>query len=292
MKPVNSRLQRSTGSEKCGVPSLDGKWFRFASAGFTFHSSRIMIIIKKPDELAAMRISAQKTAAILHQVAAGVAPGVTTGELDEYAAELARKEEGRCAFYGYHGFPGRICCSINEEVVHGIPGKRVIRDGDIVSIDFGLVYGGFVGDTATTVAAGEIDPEWRRLLDTTRACLRAAIDMAVEGNRLSDISHAVQTVAEGDGFSVVRDFVGHGIGREMHEDPQIPNYGPPGRGPLLKTGMTFAIEPMINLGLHGTEILGDGWTVVTKDRLPSAHFEHTIAVGQETAEILTMPDVD
>ena len=249
-----------------------------------------MIIIKKPDELEAMRVSARKTATILSKVAARVAPGVTTGELDEYAAELARKEEGRCAFYGYHGFSGRICCSINEEVVHGIPGRRMIRDGDIVSIDFGLVYGGFVGDTATTVAAGEINPEWQRLLDTTRECLAAAIEKAVEGNHLSDISNAVQVVAEGAGFSVVRDFVGHGIGRDMHEDPQIPNYGPPGRGPVLKAGMTFAIEPMINLGVHKTEVLHDGWTVVTQDRLPSAHFEHTVAVGKNEAEILTLPD--
>lgn len=251
-----------------------------------------MIIIKNTDELAAMRISARKTATILHKVAAMVAPGVTTIELDEYAAELARKEEGRCAFYGYHGFSGRICCSINEEVVHGVPGKRVIHDGDVVSIDFGLVYGGFVGDTATTVAVGTIDPEWQRLLDVTQASLVAAIDKAVEGNRLSDISNAVQVVAESAGFSVVRDFVGHGIGRDMHEDPQIPNYGPPGRGPVLKAGMTFAVEPMINLGVHKTEILKDGWTVVTRDRLPSAHFEHTIAVGKDKAEILTIPELD
>jgi methionyl aminopeptidase len=251
-----------------------------------------MIIIKNSDELAAMRVSARKTATILHKVAARVAPGVTTAELDEYAAELARKEEGRCAFYGYHGFSGRICCSINEEVVHGIPGKRIVRDGDVVSIDFGLVYDGFVGDTATTVAVGQVDPEWQRLLDTTQESLAAAIGKAVEGNRLSDISNAVQVVAERAGFSVVRDFVGHGIGRELHEDPQIPNYGPPGRGPVLKAGMTFAIEPMINLGVHKTEILKDGWTVVTKDRLPSAHFEHTIAVGKVEAEILTIPELN
>lgn len=250
-----------------------------------------MIIVKTPAELAAMRIAAKKTATILHQVASKVAPGVTTMELDEYAAELARKAEGRCAFYGYHGFSGHICSSINEEVVHGVPGGRTICDGDIVSIDFGLVYGGFVGDTATTVAAGTIDPEWQRLLDVTQRSLQSAISKAVEGNRLSDISHAVQEVAEGEGFSVVRDFVGHGIGREMHEDPQIPNYGPAGRGPVLKAGMTFAIEPMINLGVHKTETLKDGWTVVTKDRLPSAHFEHTIAVGKTKAEILTIPDV-
>ncbi len=249
-----------------------------------------MIIVKKPDELAAMRISGKKTATILHKVAAKVAPGVTTKELDEYAVELAREQEGRCAFFGYHGFSGHICSSVNEEVVHGVPGPRVIRGGDIVSIDFGLVYGGFVGDTALTVAAGEIDPEWQRLLDVTKESLFAAISKAVEGNRLSDLSNAVQGVAEGAGFSVVRDFVGHGIGREMHEDPQIPNYGPPGRGPILKAGMTFAIEPMINLGMHKTETLKDGWTVVTKDRLPSAHFEHTIAVGKEKAEILTIPE--
>ena len=249
-----------------------------------------MIIIKKPNELASMRIVARKTAYILHEVASKVAPGVTTKELDDYAAELARQEEGRCAFYGYHGFSGHICSSVNEEVVHGVPGKRVIRDGDVVSIDFGLIHGGFVGDTALTVPAGEIDPEWQRLLDATQECLTSAIDKAVEGNRLSDISNAVQVVAEGAGFSVVRDFVGHGIGRELHEDPQIPNYGPPGRGPVLKAGMTFAIEPMINLGVHQTQTLNDGWTVVTKDRLPSAHFEHTIAVGKEKAEILTIPD--
>jgi methionyl aminopeptidase len=162
----------------------------------------------------------------------------------------------------------------------------------VVSIDFGLIYGGFVGDTATTVAVGSIDPEWQRLLDTTQACLAAAIDKAVEGNRLSDISNAVQVLAESEGFSVVRDFVGHGIGRQMHEEPQIPNYGPPGRGPVLKAGMTLAIEPMINLGVHKTETLHDGWTVVTRDRQPSAHFEHTVAVGRERAEILTIPDIE
>jgi len=251
-----------------------------------------MINIKNPRELESMRVSAKKTATILHKVASKVAPGVTTKELDDYAAELAREQNGSCAFYGYHGFSGHICSSINEEVVHGVPGKRVIRNGDVVSIDFGLVFDGFVGDTATTVAAGEIDPEWKRLLDITKTSLHAGITMAVEGNRLSDISHAVQVVAEAAGFSVVRDFVGHGIGRELHEDPQIPNYGPAGRGPILKAGMTFAIEPMINLGVHKTETLGDGWTVVTKDRLPSAHFEHTIAVGKQKPEILTLPDVD
>lgn len=249
-----------------------------------------MIKIKTAEELAAMRVAGRKTATILHKVASKVAPGVTTKELDDYAAELAREQEGRCAFYGYHGFSGHICSSVNEEVVHGVPGKRTIRNGDIISIDFGLVYGGFVGDTAVTVAAGEIDPEVQRLLDVTQACLQASIGKAVEGNRLGDISNACQVVAEEAGFSVVRDFVGHGIGREMHEDPQIPNYGPPGRGPVLKAGMVFAIEPMINLGVHQTQTLNDGWTVVSKDRKPSAHFEHTVAVGKEKAEIITIPE--
>lgn len=248
-----------------------------------------MIPVKNNVELDAMRTVCRKTATILHKVAGKVAPGVTTQELDDYAAELAREAEGTCAFYGYQGFPGRICASINEEVVHGIPGPRVIRNGDIVSIDFGLTFGGFVGDCAVTVAAGEIDPEWRRLLTVTQQSLAAGIEMAIEGNRLGDVSHAVQSLAEAAGFSVVRNYVGHGIGREMHEDPQIPNYGPPGRGPVLKAGMTLAIEPMVNLGVHGTMTLGDRWTVVTKDRLPSAHFEHTIAVGIKKAEILTMP---
>ena len=249
-----------------------------------------MIVIKKEHELDAMRVAARKTATILRAVADRVAPGVTTGELDAYAAELAKAAEGRCAFYGYHGFSGHICASVNEEIVHGVPGGRMIRDGDIVSIDFGLVYDGFVGDTAITVAAGSIPLEWQQLLDVTKASLEAAIEQAVEGNRLGDISNAVQRTAEAAGFSIVRDFVGHGIGREMHEDPQIPNFGPAGQGPVLKAGMTFAIEPMVNVGVHQTEILEDGWTVVTKDRLPSAHFEHTVAVGKEQAEILTVAD--
>ena len=248
-----------------------------------------MIIVKKPREIEAMRVSGRKTAKILHELARRVAPGVTTGELDAYAAELAKKEGARCAFYGFHGFPGHICASVNEEVVHGIPGDRVICSGDVVSIDFGLVYEGFVGDTALTVAVGEVDPEWKRLLDVTQSALDAAIEKAVEGARLSDVSHAVQKTVEAAGFSVVRNFVGHGIGREMHEDPQIPNFGRPGRGPVLKEGMTLAIEPMVNLGGHATRTLPDKWTVVTADGSPSAHFEHTVAVGKNRAERLTLP---
>jgi methionyl aminopeptidase len=246
-----------------------------------------MIIIKKPHELDAMREVGAKTARILHKVASKVAAGVTTQELDDYAAELAREERGSCAFYGYHGFPGHICCSINEEVVHGIPGRRIIQNGDIVSIDFGLVYKGFVGDTATTVPVGEIDPAWQHLLEITQKSLACGLEKAVEGNRLSDVSHAIQKTVEAAGFSVVRNFVGHGIGRDLHEDPQIPNYGSPGRGPVLKAGMTLAIEPMVNLGTHKTKTLKDGWTVLTQDRKPSAHFEHTIAVTPSAPQILT-----
>ena len=249
-----------------------------------------MIVIKNKEELAGMRRAGAQTGQILYEVVSKVAPGVTTAELDAYAAELSKEVGGIPAFYGYHGFSGNICASVNEEIVHGVPGSRMIRDGDIVSIDFGLIYEGFIGDTARTVIAGTIPDSWAKLLEVTEASLYKAIDQAVEGNRLSDISHAVQVEAEAAGFSVVRDFVGHGIGREMHEEPQIPNYGPPGRGPVLKEGMTFAIEPMVNMGTYHTELLSDGWTVVTKDRLPSAHFEHTIAVGVDQAEILTKPN--
>lgn len=251
-----------------------------------------MINIKTHEDLKVMRATCKKTANILHEVASKINVGVTTKDLDLYAAELALKVGGKCAFYGYHGFTGNICASINDEVVHGIPGNRIIQDGDIVSIDFGLICDGFVGDTAITVGVGNIPDEWRRLLDVTKESLDAAIFKATEGNNLSDISHAVQFTVEKAGFSVVRDFVGHGIGRNMHEPPQIPNFGPPGRGPKLQSGMTFAVEPMVNLGIHQTQVLDDGWTVVTKDKLPSAHFEHTIAVGTEKAEILTLPDIN
>ena len=251
-----------------------------------------MIKIKSKEDIEAMRIAGRKTATILHKVASKIAPGVTTKDLDEYAAELAIKAKGKCAFYGYHGFAGHICASINEEIVHGVPGKRVINEGDIVSIDFGLIYNEFIGDTAITVPVGKISNDCKKLLDVTKSCLDSAISFAIEGNRLSDISHAVQSIAEKAGYSVVRDFVGHGIGRNMHEEPQIPNFGLPGRGPLLKEGMTFAIEPMINLGVYETKILADGWTVITADKLPSAHFEHTICVGKEKAEILTLPTKD
>lgn len=247
-----------------------------------------MIIIKSPLELDVMRRVNRITARVRDELAALVCPGITTLDLGNAAGELIRKYGGTSAFYGYHGFPGQICVSVNDEVVHGIPGPRVIRDGDIVSIDTGIRIDGFIGDTAITVAAGKISDEKQRLLDVTKAALAAGIAKAVVGNRLGDISHAVQTVVEEAGFSVVREFVGHGIGRDLHEDPQIPNFGKPGRGPVLKAGMTLAIEPMVNIGSPRVEILEDKWTVVTCDGSASAHFEHTVAVGL-APEILTLP---
>ena len=247
-----------------------------------------MIIVKTPDEIARMRESGQMAALVLDELARKLSPGVTTQEIDDYARELIAKLGGRSAFLGYRGFPGHICISVQDEVVHGIGGRRRIAMGDIVSIDVGITYGGFIGDTARTVMVGVTDPEIIRLVRTTEQALMAGIEKAVSGGRLSDISHAVEQVAVGAGFSVVRDFVGHGVGRSMHEDPQIPNYGPPGRGPKLRTGMTLAIEPMVNLGGPEVEVMQDGWTVLTKDRRPSAHFEHTVAICNEKAEILTL----
>ena len=247
-----------------------------------------MIIIKSAAEMDAMRIVNQMTGRVRKAVGEAVRPGMTTQELGALAKRLIKEEGGVNAFYGYHGFPGQICASVNEEVVHGIPNRRKLKDGDIVSIDCGVSYGGFIGDTAVTVAVGPVDAETQRLLEVTEASLYAGIDQAIEGNRLGDVSHAIQQVVEQAGFTIVRDFVGHGIGREMHEDPQIPNFGKPGRGPVLKAGMTLAIEPMVNIGKAKVKILDDDWTVVTQDGSYSAHFEHTIAVGKQKAEILTL----
>lgn len=251
-----------------------------------------MIKIKTPEELDGMRRSGRVAATVRDAVAKAIRPGATTAELDDYARELIAQLGGKSAFLGYRGFPGHICSSVNDEVVHGIPGSRRIQMGDIVSVDIGVEYGGFIGDTATTVMVGVTDPDVIRLVTITEQALEAAIEKAVIGGRLSDISHAVEAVALSAGFYVVRDFVGHGIGREMHEDPQIPNFGLPGRGPRLKAGMTFAIEPMINLGTEEVEVMGDGWTVLTKDRKPSAHFEHTVAISEGRGEILTLAKND
>ncbi|MBN1676474.1 MAG: type I methionyl aminopeptidase [Kiritimatiellae bacterium] len=249
-----------------------------------------MIIIKSQQQLAQMRGSCRIAAIVRDTVARKVGPGVTTRELDEYAEELIGGFGAKSAFLGYRGYPGHVCISVNAEVVHGIPGARRIRLGDIVSIDIGVRYDGYVGDTATTVMVGVTDPEVMRLVQTTEEALYAGIEKARPNAKLFDISHAIESTAVGGGFAVVREFVGHGIGREMHEEPQIPNFGEPGRGPRLKPGMTFAIEPMVNLGGAEVEVLADGWTVLTRDRKPSAHFEHTIAVREGRAEVLTQAE--
>jgi methionyl aminopeptidase len=247
-----------------------------------------MIIVKSTEEIEKMRASGRIAGDVRSRLASRVAPGITTKELDEYAEGLIAEAGGESAFYGYKGFPGHVCLSINEEVVHGIPGKRRIKLGDVVSIDVGVRYGGYVGDTATTVMVGVVDLDIMRLVATGEAALKAAVELAQAGRHLSDVSHAIETAALEEGFSVVREFVGHGIGRDMHEDPQIPNFGKPGKGPVLKPGMTLALEPMINMGVDRIEIMADGWTVLTADRRPSVHFEHTVAVRKSgKAEILT-----
>ncbi len=247
-----------------------------------------MIVIKSRDELQRMRKSGRLAARVRDEIVRLVAPGVSTKWLDGKAAELMEALGCRSAFLGYRGYPGNICLSIDDEVVHGIPCERRIEMGQIVSLDVGVVHDGFVGDTAATVMVGVTDPEVVRLVRTTEKALVEGVARAKAGNRLSDISNAIESTASAAGFSVVRDFVGHGIGRKMHEEPQIPNYGPPGKGPVLKPGMTLAIEPMVNLGGYAVEVQADGWTVLTADRRPSAHFEHTVAVGEDGPEILTI----
>ncbi|MDR7867699.1 MAG: type I methionyl aminopeptidase [Sporomusaceae bacterium] len=246
-----------------------------------------MIILKSERELRYMRDAGRIVAGTLAEVKKAARPDVTTQELDKVAEEYIKGAGAIPAFKGYHGFPGNICTSVNEQVVHGIPGLRRLKSGDNVSIDIGAVINGYYGDAAITVPVGEVDAEVAKLIEVTEASLNKGLEQAVAGNKLSDISHAVQAEAEAHGYGVVRDYVGHGIGRNMHEDPQIPNYGPPGRGPRLKPGMTLAVEPMINLGTYGVRTLDDGWTVVTTDGKRSAHFEHTVVVTENGPEILT-----
>ncbi|AJQ29198.1 MULTISPECIES: type I methionyl aminopeptidase [Pelosinus] len=246
-----------------------------------------MIILKSEREINYLRDAGKIVAETLVEVKKAAKPGVTTLDLDRIAEEYIKGRGAIPAFKGYHGFTGNICSSINEEVVHGIPGLRKLKSGDNVSIDIGAVINGYNGDAAITVAVGEVDAEVQKLLDVTEESLYKGIEQAILGNRLSDISHAVQVHAEQHGFGVVRDYVGHGIGRSMHEDPQVPNYGDPGRGPRLKAGMTLAIEPMVNLGTYEVKTLDDGWTVVTLDGKRSAHFEHSIAITDGKPEILT-----
>lgn len=246
-----------------------------------------MIILKSERELAYLRDAGKIVAKTLQEVKKAVKPDTTTQALDEVAEKYIKSQGAIPAFKGYNGFSGNICTSVNEQVVHGIPGLRRLKTGDNVSIDIGAVINGYYGDAAVTVPVGEVDAEVSRLMEVTETSLSKGIEQAIVGNRLSDISHAVQVCAESNGYGVVRDFVGHGIGRNMHEDPQVPNYGAPGRGPRLKPGMTLAIEPMINMGTHEVRTLDDGWTVVTTDGKRSAHFEHTVVITADGPEILT-----
>lgn len=246
-----------------------------------------MIVVKSSSELERMRCSGKMVAEVLECIREKMRPGITTLELDRFAEAQCKKMKARPAFKGYGGFPYTICASPNDRVVHGFPNSVPLVDGDIVSIDFGLIFDGFYGDSAVTFSVGEIALETQKLLDVTRQSLEDGIAAAQAGGRLSDISHAVQVCAEAHGYGVVREFVGHGIGQALHEDPQIPNYGAAGRGPQLRPGMTLAIEPMINSGTASVKVLEDGWTAVTLDGGLSAHFEHTVAVTENGPEILT-----
>lgn len=234
-----------------------------------------------------MRTAGKLLAEVLALLAARVRPGMTTAELDALAAKELEARRVTPSFLGYRGYPAHICVSVNEEVVHGIPGKRVMKDGDVISIDAGLVYKGFQADAAVTVGLGKVSPVAERLIETTRQAIAAGIAAARGGARLSDISAAVQETVEHRGFAVVREYVGHGIGRNMHEEPQVPNFGPPGRGPLLRPGMALAIEPMVNVGDWRTVVGPDNWTVSTADGSLSAHFEHSIAITEGDPDILT-----
>jgi methionyl aminopeptidase len=246
-----------------------------------------MVIRKSARELALMREAGRIVSVTLAHLEERIKPGTTTAELDALAHEIVTKHGAMPSFLGYRGFPASLCVSVNEELVHGIPGPRVLEEGDIVSLDFGAIYKGYHGDAAITIGVGKMNEEAQRLIEAARGALQAGIDQARKGHYLGDISWAIQSHAESFGFSVVRQYVGHGIGRDMHEDPQIPNYGQPDRGILLKPGMTFALEPMLNIGTYLTRVLGDNWTVVTEDAELSAHFEHTIAITNGKPEILT-----
>jgi methionyl aminopeptidase len=246
-----------------------------------------MIIAKSRKELEKMRASGQLVGQVLQALRQLVEPGVTTLEIDRAAEQMIRDAGALPTFKGYNGFPYSICASVNEQVVHGFPSQYQLREGDIFSIDVGVTLGGFVGDTATTVPVGKVSPECLKLIRVTEECLERAIEQCRAGRHLGDIGWAVQEFAESHGYSIVRDYVGHGIGRRMHEDPQIPNYGKPGHGPKIRIGYVFAVEPMVNLGTLHTKVLADGWTVVTLDGRPSAHVEHTIAVTEDGPEVFT-----
>jgi methionyl aminopeptidase len=246
-----------------------------------------MVILKQPDEIDKARASNRIVAEALSVLREKIKPGVTTRDLDKIAEGIAEKRGARPAFKGYRGYPYSLCTSVNEEVVHGMPSSRVLLDGDIIGLDFGIYYQGFYGDAAITLPVGRISQQAMRLMQVTEQSLYAAIEQTRDGNRLGDISAAVQEAVEADGYSVVRDFVGHGIGKSLHEEPQIPNFGKKGRGIELKKGMIFAIEPMVNAGKYRVKILPDGWTVITEDGSLSAHFEHSVAITENGPEILS-----
>ena len=246
-----------------------------------------MIPIKTGKEIDRMREAGRRASEIIGKVSSLVRPGITTGEIDQAAADFTSQLGCKSAFLGYRGFPGHICISLNEEVVHGIGGTRRIQYGDIVKLDIGVFYDGYVGDTATTVPAGMIDSKVQRLLEVTEGSLYLAIRKAVAGNCVGDISSAVEDEIVANGFSVVREFVGHGVGRKLHEEPQVPNFGRPKSGARLRPGMTLAIEPMVNMGTSAVKILADGWTVIAADKRLSAHFEHTVLITEGEPEILT-----
>jgi len=246
------------------------------------------IIIKSAREIAIMRQAGRVVATILDILSKQVRPGMKTKELDIIAGRETEKLGAKPSFKGYRGFPANLCVSVNDEIVHGIPGERVINEGDIVSLDFGAIFDGFQSDAAVTIGVGEISSQAGQLLETARAALQAGITAAQPGGRLGDISAAIQNCAESRGYSVVREYTGHGIGREMHEEPQIPNFGQPGAGPVLTKGMTLALEPMVNVGDWHTQLGGNRWVVLTADGSLSAHFEHTIAITDTEPEVLTI----
>lgn len=246
-----------------------------------------MIPLKSEKDLRMMRASGKILNGIIKQLIDFIKPGISTSQINDFAQDLAGREKAIPAFKGYKGFPAAICTSVNEEIVHGIPGPRVIKEGDIIGLDFGINYDGYFTDSAVTLAIGRISPPLKKLIEITRASLYEGIRHAKAGNRLSDISSNIQNYVERNGFSVVRQFVGHGIGLSLHEEPEVPNFGRPHEGPVLECGMVFAIEPMVNMGTWEAEFSSNGWTAVTKDRLPSAHFEHTVAITEKGPEVLT-----
>jgi methionyl aminopeptidase len=246
-----------------------------------------MIPLKSKQDLEMIRQSGKILAKIMQKLREFIRAGISTQEIDQLAEELVRKENAIPAFKGYKGFPANICTSINEEIVHGIPGERKLENGDIISLDLGINYKGYFSDAAITLAVGRVEPRIKKLIEVTKTALSEGIKQARIENHLSDISYAIQSYVEKNGFSVVREFVGHGIGLKLHEEPEIPNFGRPQQGPILKEGMVFAIEPMVNMGSWESKILDNGWTAVTKDGLASSHFEHTVAITENGPAILT-----